>query len=48
MDEWADEDGNIAPETYKAGFAHSLLKYFVYQIDEKLRMPIDNVFYPDK
>ncbi len=46
MDEWADEDGNIAPETYKAGFAHSLLKYFVYQIDEELRMPIENVFYP--
>ena len=26
MDEWADQDGNIAPETYKAGFAHSMLK----------------------
>jgi glucosamine-6-phosphate deaminase len=46
MDEWADQDGNIAPETYKAGFAHSLLKYFVYQIDEELRMPLGNVFYP--
>ena len=28
MDEWADQDGNIAPTTYKAGFAHSLLKLF--------------------
>lgn len=46
MDEWADEDGNIAPETYKAGFAHSMLKYFVYQIDEKLRMPLSQVHYP--
>jgi glucosamine-6-phosphate deaminase len=46
MDEWADENGNIAPVTYKAGFAHSLLKYFVYQIDEKLRMPMDHIFYP--
>ena len=46
MDEWADEDGNIAPETYKAGFAHSMLKYLVYQIDEKLRMPLSNVHYP--
>ena len=46
MDEWADQDGNIAPETYSAGFAHSMLKYFVYQIDEKLRMPLDHVFYP--
>jgi glucosamine-6-phosphate deaminase len=46
MDEWADENGNIAPVTYKAGFAHSLLKYFIYRIDEKLRMPLDHVFYP--
>ena len=46
MDEWADQDGNIAPETYEAGFAHSMLKYFVYQIDPKLRMPLENVHYP--
>lgn len=46
MDEWADQDGNIAPETYKAGFAHSMLKYLVYQIDEKLRMPLSNLHYP--
>lgn len=46
MDEWADDQGNIAPETYKAGFAHSMLKYLVFQIDEKLRMPIENVHYP--
>ncbi len=46
MDEWADENGNIAPGTYKAGFAHSMLKYLVYEIDEKLRMPLSNVHYP--
>ena len=46
MDEWADDQGNIAPETYKAGFAHSMLKYLVFQIDEKLRMPMENVHYP--
>ena len=46
MDEWADQDGNIAPETYQAGFAHSMLKYLVFQIDEKLRMPMENVHYP--
>lgn len=46
MDEWADDQGNIAPETYKAGFAHSMLKYLVFQIDEKLRMPLENVHYP--
>lgn len=46
MDEWADDQGNIAPETYKAGFAHSMLKYLVFQIDEALRMPLENVHYP--
>ncbi len=46
MDEWADDSGNIAPETYEAGFSHSMLKYFVYQIDPKLRMPLENVHYP--
>ncbi len=46
MDEWADDEGNIAPETYEAGFAHSMLKYFVYQIDPRLRMPLDHVYYP--
>lgn len=38
--------GNPEPETYEAGFAHSMLKYFVYQIDPKLRMPLENVHYP--
>ena len=46
MDEWADQDGNIAPQSYEASFARSMLKYFVYQIDEELRMPMENVFYP--
>ena len=45
-DEWADQDGNVAPTTYEAGFVHSMLKYFVYQIDEKLRMPLENVHFP--
>ncbi len=46
MDEWADEEGNIAPETYQSGFAHSMLKYFVYAINPELRMPMENVHYP--
>ncbi len=45
-DEWADDAGNIAPETYEAGFVHSMLKYLVYQIDPKFRMPMENVHYP--
>lgn len=46
MDEWADESGNIAPETYQSGFAHSMLKYLVYAIGPELRMPLENVHYP--
>ncbi|MBE6632279.1 MAG: hypothetical protein E7623_06215 [Ruminococcaceae bacterium] len=46
MDEWADQDGNIAPLDYKAGFAHSCFEYFVNRIDEKLRMPISNFNHP--
>ena len=46
QDEWADQDGNIAPRTYKAGFAYSLIKYFVMQIDEELRMPMENIITP--
>jgi len=46
MDEWADDQGNIAPETYQAGFAHSMLKYLWAQIDEVLRMPLSQVHYP--
>lgn len=46
MDEWADDQDNIAPETYKAGFAHSMLKFLWAGIDEELRMPLENVHYP--
>ncbi len=46
MDEWADDQGNIAPITYKAGFSYSFMKYLVMNIDEKLRMPMENVHYP--
>ena len=43
MDEWADNDGNIAPESYKAGFTNSFLRFFYSQLDEKLRMPRENI-----
>ena len=45
-DEWADDQGHVAPETYEAGFVHSMIKYLVMQIDPKLRMPMENVHYP--
>jgi len=47
MDEWADEAGNIAPESYDRGFRHALLKYFYYEIDEKLRPPVEQFVSPN-
>ena len=32
MDEWADEDGNIAPLSYKPGFGYAFEKFMVSQI----------------
>jgi glucosamine-6-phosphate deaminase len=42
MDEWADQDGNIAPESYEAGFNRSFIKYFYGKIDPDLRMKREN------
>lgn len=39
MDEYADQDGNIAPESWEFGFSHAMLKFFYYEIDEALRPP---------
>lgn len=46
MDEWADDQGNIAPTDYKSGFTYSFMKYFYGMIDPELRMPESNIFYP--
>ena len=46
MDEWADDQGNIAPITYQSGFSYSFLKYFWSQIDPELRPPLENIHYP--
>ena len=46
MDEWADDQGNIAPLTYQSGFSYSFMKYFYNAIDPELRMPLENIHYP--
>lgn len=46
MDEYADQDGNIAPESYPQGFMRATKNYFYYKIDEKLRPPEDQVMGP--
>ena len=45
MDEWADDQGNIAPLDYTAGFGYSFFKYFIMRIDEDLRPKKENIYY---
>ena len=47
MDEWADQDGNIAPLDFQPGFGYSFMKYLVNAIDPELRMPMSQVHHPD-
>ena len=42
MDEWADEDGNVAPLTYGAGLGYSFMNHFYSRIREDLRPPVDH------
>jgi len=42
MDEWANQDGDVAPESYSSGFNHSFIKYFYGKIDPDLRMKREN------
>lgn len=46
MDEWADQDGNIAPDTYPQSLMRAYKRFFYSQIDPELRMPLENVFGP--
>lgn len=39
MDEYADQDGNIAPESWQFGFGHAFKKYFYHNLDKHLRPP---------
>ena len=42
MDEWADEDGNVAPLTYGAGLGFSFLNHFYGRIREDLRPSVEH------
>lgn len=46
MDEYADQDGNIAPETWQFGFGHAFKKYFYHNLDRHLRPPEKQVQTP--
>ena len=42
MDEWADEDGNVAPLTYGAGLGYSFVNHFYMKIRGDLRPDISH------
>ena len=46
MDEYADQDGRIAPESYPQGFLRSTKNYLFKQIDPELRPPEEQVSGP--
>ena len=45
MDEYADQDGNVAPIEWEQGFGYAMMKYFVNAIDPELRPPPAQVHY---
>ncbi|NLV48911.1 MAG: hypothetical protein GXY22_09690 [Clostridiaceae bacterium] len=45
MDEWANEQGEVAPPEWKPGLTHSFLNHFIAKIDPELCMPIGQVHY---
>lgn len=45
MDEWADQDGNVAPLSYKAGLGHSFYNSFWAKLRPELRAPEDHFHY---
>ena len=47
MDEWADDDGNTAPETWQYSFMSAMNSNFYYQIDKDLRPPRKQVLGPN-
>jgi glucosamine-6-phosphate deaminase len=46
MDEYANEHGDIAPDTWEFGFGHAFKKYFWSNVDPKLRQPLKQVHGP--
>lgn len=39
MDEYADQDGRIAPDTWEWGFTHAMVNFFWAELDPALRPP---------
>ncbi|MBS3763567.1 MAG: hypothetical protein KGZ25_09735 [Planctomycetes bacterium] len=43
MDEYANQDGDIAPETWPHSFMYSMKKYFYAELDPEIRPPEDQI-----
>jgi glucosamine-6-phosphate deaminase len=46
MDEYANEDGEVAPVEWRFGFMHALFEYLYREIDEELRPPAEQIIGP--
>ncbi len=46
MDEYADQDGRVAPEDWPRGFGYAMLRFLWSQIDTDLRPPREQVHAP--
>lgn len=46
MDEFLDRNGRTIPESHPMSFKGEMMRKFFYQIPSKLRMPIEQMFFP--
>ena len=46
QDEWANEDGVIAPPDYPAGFTNAFFRFFYNELRPELRPKLENIHYP--
>ena len=47
MDEYADQDGNTAPRSWRGGFQHWMRHDFFDRMKPELRMPENQIHFPD-
>ena len=46
QDEWADQDGRIAPPEYPAGFTNAFMRFFWNELKPELRPRWENIHFP--
>jgi len=48
MDEYADQDGNTAPASWKGSFQRAMMEHFFLKIDRELRPPEAQIHFPTR